>query len=408
MMSVTNIIRRPSMKDYTAHTIRLQDGILFNFRRRVKKHAVTLLSALTGVIDGRSNQGKRHPIENVLFLLFCAMCAGCTNITQCWTWARHNRQFLKRHIEIPHGIPDPTTIAYTLSICDVGSLVAAWNTWRRKVYGPEKDLVVSMDGKTLRGVYGKDVIRHMLSLFTHETQQTIGQIGVSEKENEIPAAIRLFVQTGIAGFTIIADALHTQKDTVDAIRSRHGHYLLIVKENQQELVDASKAAITDNRIRIDTAHDEQYTRGRSIETEITLIHDPDVCGYITSLGWRDVACVGRIRRTGTRIVHGVCTSVDETVYFFSSREDLTAREAVRIIRGHWKIENNLHWQKDHTYDEDHQTVRLGNAPQMMSMLRSMAISLFKLFDFASVTDAVTNFRMSSVLHHRFLAVAAVV
>lgn len=396
------------MNDYTAHTIKLQDGTLFNFRRRVKKHKATLLSALTRVIDGRSNQGKRHPIENILFILFCAILAGCSNITQCWKWARHNRKFLKNHIEMPHGIPDSTTIVYAISICDAGSLVAAWNFFRRTVHGPERDLVASMDGKTMRGVYGDDVIRHMLSLFTHESQQTIGQIGVTLKENEIPAAVRLFAQTPIAGMTIIADALHTQKDTVEAIRSHYGHYLLIVKENQKELTDTIKIAVADSRLGQERAADNQYTRGRSIETEIRLTHDREVCGYIASFGWRDVACIGSVHRAGTRTVHGVLTSVDETVYFLSSREDLTAKEAMRIIRGHWKIENNLHWQKDTTYDEDHQTVRLGNAPQVMSMLRSMAVSLFKLFDFASVTDAVTNFRMSPALHHRFLAYAAVV
>jgi len=393
---------------HTAHTIRLQDGTLFNFRRRIKKQAATLLSALTGVIDGRSSQGKRHPIENVLFLLFCAIISGCTNITDCWKWARHNRKFLKRHIEMPHGIAHPTTISYVLQLCDAGSLIVAWNTWRRTVYGLEKDVVASMDGKTMRGVQGKDVIRHMLSLFTHETHLTIGQIGVSVKENEIPAALRLFEQTSIAGMLLIADALHTQKETIKAIRSRHADYLLIVKENQQELFGALRMVFIDSRLNTNTATDSQYTRGRSIETMVTLTHDPDICGYISSLGWKDVRHVGRIKRCGTRTVHGETKTINETVYYISSRTDLTVQQAMHIIRGHWKIENNLHWQKDYTYDEDHQTVRLGNAPQVMTFLRSMAISLFKLFSFVSVTNAVTDFRMSPALHYRFLTLASVV
>lgn len=396
------------MKDYTAQTIRLQDGTWFNFRRRIKKHAATLLCAFTRVIEGRSNQGKRHPIENILFVLFCAITEGCSNITEAHCWAIHNRLFLKHHLELAHGIPDATTISYALQLTDIGSLVATWNTFRRTVYSLEKDTVASMDGKTVRGVHGKDVIRHMLSLLTHESQQTIGQIGVMLKENEIPAALRLFKQTQIAGLTIIADALHTQKDTVDAIRDHHADFLLIAKDNQKELSNAIKTAMIDMRITTDTAQDGQYTRGRSIETEVTLTHDKDICRYIQSLGWRDVSCAGILHRFGTRTVHGNTTEIDETVYFISSRTDLTAKQALGIIRGHWKIENNLHWQKDHTFDEDHQTVRLGNAPQVMSFLRSMAISLFKVLDIASVTEAVTNLRMNPLLHHRFLALAAVV
>ncbi len=279
----------------------------------------------------------------------------------------------------------------------------AWNTFRRTVFGLEKDTIASMDGKTDRGVYGDDVIRHMLSLFTHESQLTIGQIGVLVKENEIPAALRLFKQTQIAGLTIIADALHTQTDTVDAIRTNHADYLLIVKENQRELRNAVAMAMQDRRIQTDTTQEGQYTRGRSIETAVTLTHDPDICGYVGSLGWRDVSCCGILHRLGTRTRQGETKEIDETVYFISSRRDLTAKRALGIIRDHWKIENNLHWQKDHTYDEDHQTVRLGNAPQVMSFLRSMAISLFKLLDIASVTEVVTNLRMSPLLHHRFLA-----
>lgn len=393
---------------YTAHAIHLQDGTAFTIRRRLKKQAETVLQAFTRVGDGRSNQGKRHPIENILCILFCAITCGCTTIADCHRWAIHNRWWLKRFIELQHGIADPTTISYALQLCDVGSLVTAWNVWRRRIYGFEKDLIASMDGKTVRGVHGKEVIRHMLSLLTHETQLTIGQIGVCLKENEIPAALRLFKQTQIAGLTIIADALHTQKDTVKDIRVHHAHYVLIVKKNQKELYDASKTALCDTRIQTDRATQRQCTRGRSIETTVMLTHDPDICRYISSLGWKDVFCVGILHRFGTRTVHGETKAIDETMYFISSRSDLTAQQALGIIRGHWKIENNLHWQKDYTYDEDHQTVRLGNAPQVMSFLRSMAISLFKVLDIASVTEAVTNLRMSPSLHHRFLALAAVV
>lgn len=396
------------MKNYTAHTIKLQDGTLFNFQRRVKRHVGSLLSTLTQVIDGRSNQGKRHPLEDIVFMLFCSILAGCTTIADCHRWAIHNRRFLTQFVELTYGIPDPTTISYALQLCDVGSLITVWNTWRRTVYGFETDRIASMDGKTMRGVHGTDIIRHILSLFTHGSHQTIGQVGVFTKENEIPAALRLFKQTSIVGLTVIADALHTQKDTITALLVRHAQYLLMVKENQRELYDAVKTAFTDERVYKQRAVDNQYTRGRSIETVVDVITDTALTGYFGLLGWKQVFCIGRLYRSGTRTVHGETNTIDETVYFISSRNDLTAKEAIRIVRNHWKIENNLHWQKDHTYLEDQQTVRLGNAPQVMSFLRSMSIGLIKLFDISSITEAVTNFRMNRSLHHQFLAYAQVV
>lgn len=403
------------MNQYTSHSIKLQDGTLLNLKRRVKKHETTLLFELTTVKDGRSSQGKRHPLENILLMLFCAVLAGCSTITACHCWTIHNRWWLKRIIDMPHGIPDPTTISYALQVCDMGSLVFAWNTFRGTVYGCKKDLsagrqdtIASMDGKTMRGVHGINVIRHILSLFTHETHQTIGQIGVSSKENEIPAALRLFEQTAIAGLMIIADALHTQKNTITTICAHHADYLLMVKENQRELLEVIRMAFTDPHLKGDTKQAGQYTRGRSMETVVDCLHDPDVCSYLGTLGWQDVACVGRVHRFGTRSIHGVLTAIDETVYFISSKVRLSAWQACTAIRSHWKIENNLHWQKDHTYDEDHQTVRLGSAPQVMSFLRSMGIGLMKLLDLVSVTQAVTNFRMNASLHHQFLAYAGVV
>lgn len=392
---------------YTAHTIKLQDGTLFSLKRRVRNHKTTLLYQFTKVNDGRSSQGKRHPLENILLILFCAITTGCTSITDCWRWAIHNRRLLKQLIDMPYGIPHPTTISYTLQVCDTGSLIMVWNIWIRLIYGIKSDTVVSLDGKTMRGVYGDGIIRHILSLFTHQTHQTIGQIGVSIKENEIPAALRLLEQTAVSGLTIIADALHTQKETVRAIRKNHAHYLLMVKENQRELAENIKVAFSDDRLIRDRAVDYQYKRGRAIETIVEISSDPDIIAYISE-DWENIAAIGKVHRIGTRTARGATTLINETVFFISDRVDLTAKEASKIIRNHWKIENNLHWQKDNTFLEDRQTLRLGNAPQVMTFLKSMCIGLFSLFDFSSVTEAVANFRMNAGLHQRFLALTAVV
>lgn len=126
------------------------------------------------------------------------------------------------------------------------------------------------------------------------------------------------------------------------------------------------------------------------------------------MGWQDVAGIGCIHRVGERKVRGICHPVEETVFFITSREALTAKAALRSIRNHWKIENNLHWQKDYTFAEDRQRVRLGNAPQVMTFLRSMCIGLFSLLRIASVSQAISVFRMNPGAHRRFLAYAGVV
>lgn len=346
---------------YTDRTFKLQDGNLFNLPRRVKRHTNTLLQYLTQVRDGRSKYGKRHALENILVMVFCGTLAGCSNLTAIAEWALSNRRFLKTVIEMPHGIPHPTTISYAFQLCDVTSLVAAYLKWRQLIYGVIREQSASFDGKTMRAVSPEDdTIRHILTLITHETITTIGQVGVDSKENEIPAALRLFAQTPrslLAGITLMGDALHTQKDTAAAICSVQAHYLLIVKGNQKQLLNDITTYFSESNELYDTASDVQFGHGATITTTCAVSHAPLMLAYLSE--WTGITSIGRIHRRGIRTHHKQTQLVDETVYFIASTPDLTAQQAIRLVRNHWKIENNLHRTKDMLYREDQQTLRLG-------------------------------------------------
>ena len=397
------------MIDYTQHTITLQDGSLFNFKRRFKKTRQSLATLLGQVIDGRSIFGKRHPLPLILIILFCGICAGNTTIADCWLWALHNRKWLKKYVGLPHNLPDERTLARAIAKTDPNSLINAFLTFRRIIYGYIPQRVASFDGKTLNGVHGKDVIKHMLSLFTHENHQIIGQIGVTQKENEIPAFHRLLEQVSVAGMLLIGDALHTQKDTVTDIIIHHANYLLFAKDNQEQLVcdlsmffrDIPFGSTTDTAIISDTK------RRRSITTTVTVSHDANMCEYL-GIKWEKVKTIGKIHRVGIRVASdGKETVINETVYCISSQE-LTATEVAEHTRSHWQIENNLHWEKDWLFLEDRQTLKSGNAPQVMSFLRSFCLSLFALWQFSSPANAVSNFEKNITLHHTFLRIAGVV
>jgi predicted transposase YbfD/YdcC len=391
---------------YPNHTIRLRNGELFSFKRRFRKKYTSLLRELKAVCDGRSNQGKRHNLDLILLILFCGITAGHTTIEDCVLWAMHNYRFLKRYIPLTHGIPVATTISRALAVCDVDSLVEAFTSWKQILFNEDAaGKTASFDGKAMRAVHGEDMVRHILSLFIHEDSQVIGQAGVTTKENEIPAAQRLLEQITITDMLLLADALHTQKKTAETIVSGGGDYLLIVKENQRQLLANIILCFTDDTYRKEAHCATEHTRGRSITTRVTLIKDKEVNTYL-SPEWKSVACVGRVHRQGTR--DNGAKHIDETVYFICSRKGITAQQAAIAIRHHWYIENKLHWVKDVIFLEDRQTLRKGVAPQVMTYLRSMCISLCALFDFASIGRTLKNFQMNTMLHHRFLTVAAVV
>ncbi len=399
------------MVDYTQHTIYLQDGVLFNFKRRLKKQKQSLFLLFDEVTDGRDKSGKRHQLPLLLLILFCGIVAGNTTVKDCWLWALHNRKWLEKYADMPHGLADQRTIARAIAKTGVDSLITTFLTFRRRIYGFLPSGTASFDGKTLNGAHGKEAIKHMLSLFTHGTHQTLGQIGVTQKENEIPAFHRLLKQLpSVTHMLLIGDALHTQTDTIEEILAHHADYLLFAKGNQEQLSKdlATFFADVPFGVTTDTVTLSENKRKRNNTTTVTVSHNQQMCDYLGGNNWQEVKTIGKIHRVGIRRASdGKETPVDETVYCISSRI-LTAGETASHSRKHWKIENNLHWEKDWLFLEDRQTLRSGNAPQIMSFLRSAALSLFALLSFSSPADVVSNLSKNQTLHHQFIKVAGVI
>lgn len=394
---------------YTNITFKLTDGSLFSLPRRFKRHKVTLLEKLSQVKDGRSRQGLRHPLENILIIIFYGILVGCTNLVEIVELARTEKTFFRRILEMPHGIPHPTTISYALQLCDIEDLIHVYVEWREIIYGVITEKVASFDGKTMNGVHGEGIIKHILSLLSHESLTPIAQVGVDQKENEIPAAHRLFEQTPsslLVGLTLIGDALHTQKATGEVITHHQAYYFLMVKDNQELLRQDIQYFFETHTTFQDTATSYQYGHGSTIKTTVVVSHDPDMLVYLSH--WKNISTVGKIHRVGERKQRGILTPIDEVVYFIASTPDLTAQTALRIVRGHWKIENNLHRTKDMLYLEDRQTLRLGIAPQVMTFMRSMAINLFTVLKFSSISKSTRTFKYNRKTYHDFMQWAAIV
>lgn len=386
-------------------------------RRRVfktmsrNKHSFYAL--LKNVGDGRSNQGKRHSLSLIILILFIGLVRNLTTVKDCRAYACDSKvnKFLKKVIgELPYGIPQESTISYAISLANVTHLVQAANQFWELVYGYaiEKDeQAASFDGKTMRGVHGKDVVRHILSIFTHRLHQTIAQIGVLQKENEIPAMQRLLPTINFKGLILIGDALHGQTDTSKAIIAANCDYLLFIKGNQPELQETVTLNFNDPQLKKQTYTDYQDTRGRHIHTEVNISNDVDLKA-LQDQGWQDIQWIGKVHRWGAYRIKGEEKTMDETVYFISSRKNLTTEKSCQLIRNHWKIENNLHWQKDVTYQEDKQRLAQGNAPQVMTFLRSMCIGLFKQLKFDNVADATLKFKISTQEHLKFIKSAGII
>jgi len=241
---------------------------------------------------------------------------------------------------------------------------------------------------------------------------------VPGKGREIPAFEQLLKQgetSGlVAGKLLLGDALHTQKATVKAILKARADYLFVVKGNQKQLRRAIQAELYSVQDRLDQFSYHDRTRQRNVETVVQVVRsdattDQELLASLTgSNHWDSVHTIGLLHRTGTRSdKNGTVHQIDETIGLLSSRR-LTAEDVATHLRNHWCIENNLHWMKDVVFLEDKHTLRRGNAPQVMSWLRSMCISLCNALKLRSISDTIHNLEKSTTLLGQFLRMAAVV
>ena len=222
----------------------------------------------------------------------------------------------------------------------------------------------------------------------------MGQRRVSDESNEIPALRDLLAPLDLDGAVITADAMHTQRGTAEWIRSRGAHYLLTVKDNQPGLKRELGAlpwkdvpAVSS----VDTGH------GRRVRRTVQAVEAP---------AWIDfpgAAQVVRIRRTTTTAKRGSTggngrakKKTTEVVHLICSLPmDQAQPEAIASwARGHWAIENRLHWVRDVVFDEDRHQLRTGNGPQIMAALRNLAISLIRLAHGATAPIAATTRAMA--------------
>jgi predicted transposase YbfD/YdcC len=409
------------MSHSISHTIRLQDGTACNLNTPSMNCHVSLSSLLADIPDPRKRSGRRHPLVLILLIVFIALLRGSKDLKDAVLFARLNQDFFRGQVGValPHGIPDPTTISRLLGRLDLEKLVGVHLLFLQALNITQDD-AYSYDGKTMRAVSGTGTVRHILSLFSQGSHVALGQVGVTGKGREIPAFEQLLKQgqanTLIAGKLLLGDALHTQKATVKAILKANADYLFVVKGNQKQLGRAIQAALAGSaeNHQCDCFTGKDTTRGRNVITVVTTLQagsstDNELLPGLTgSNHWDGVRTIGILHRTGTRPnKESIAHSINETVGFISSRT-LSAEAAAVYLRGHWCVENNLHWTKDVVFGEDKHTLRRGNAPQVMSWLRSMVISLCNALKLHSISDTIHNLEKSTVLLGKFLEMAGVI
>ena len=336
-----------------------------------------LLDLLAQVPDTRKMRGRRHPLAGLLAVGIAAVTAGSRSFAAIGQWAADAGPEVLAALGAVRGPAEESTFRRTfaqLSPDTLDQVLGAWLYTRAAQAGGR--LVIAVDGKAVRGARGKDgKAPHLVAALAHGIGAVLGQVAVTAKSNEIPAVRDLLKAfADLAGAVVTIDALHTQHDTAQVILSRQADYVMTVKGNMPTLYRQLKKLPW---ARIPATSSVSTGHGRRARRTIKAALAP---AWIEFAG---AAQVAQVRRTVTK--NGKKTV--EVVYLITSDRMADPAVLAAWVRGHWEIENRLHWVRDVTYQEDKSLVRTGNAPRVMATLRSLAISLLRLDGHSNIAAA---------------------
>jgi len=362
--------------------------------------APALNVVLGAVVDPRKARGIRHRLVVLLTVAVCAVSAGARSFVAVAEWVADLPGSLADTLGTRQRCPSESTIRRAVGAMDADAFDAVIGGFVQQLCTAAapagRRRVLAVDGKTLRGSRHTDrdgalvVGRHLLAVIDQHTRVVLGQLDVAGKTNEITAFTPLLdtlTSIDLAGTVVTADALHTQREHVEDLHTRGAHWVLTVKGNQPRL-RRQLAALPWRQVEIShrataTAHGRREIRSLKIVTIAAGIEFPHAAQAIQVI--RKTRPVSA--RTGKK---GKWRT--ETVYAITDLPAHQARpdELAAWIRGHWQIENALHWVRDVTFGEDLSQIRTGAAPQVMATLRNLAISLHRLAGATNIAAALRH------------------
>ena len=340
----------------------------------------SMVECFAEIEDPRADHTKRHLLVDIICLAVLAVIAGAEGWEDIEQFGKDKRDWLKKYLKLPNGVPSHDTINRVFRALKPEAFQSAFTNWIAALHEQAGFKLVAVDGKTLRRSHDRKTMKsalHAVCAWSVENHVVLGQQSVDDKSNEITAIPELLRALELKGAIVSIDAMGCQKQIAKQIIDSGGNYVLAVKDNHPTL----HAAIDEHFVRY---HEDQPVgvKVRQYMTEETQ-HDRVERRYYyisdvpQSLAWAQQDCTG-LRSIGEVITiterDGKETS--DVRHFIVSLEP-KVRQFAKAVRGHWGIENSLHWVLDVTFNEDHSRIRKGHGPDNFALLRRFAITLIK-------------------------------
>jgi predicted transposase YbfD/YdcC len=347
-----------------------------------------LLRFFRGIADPRA-ANARHPLSDILGIAILAVLCGAEGWEMVEAWGRGNLDWLATFLELPHGIPSHDTFDRVFAMLDPLAFERCFNDWAATLVGNSAGLFVAVDGKALRRSWKhawSKTPAHLVSAFAGRDQLVLGQLATDVKSNEITTIPKLPAMLRLAGATVTIDAMGCQREIAGQVVGQGAHYVLAVKDNQPALHRKVKRlldeAVLSHFAGVRHGHHEESDdgHGRVERRRVWVTDEVQWLGEELLAAWPGLACLVVVESTRQDLADlSGKVSVDRR-YFISSHEGTDARLHARAIRGHWGVENGLHWRLDVSMNEDQCRLRVKYGAENFSRLRRIALNKLKRWE----------------------------
>lgn len=365
---------------------------------------ISLREAIAGIEDTRRKRSVIYPLYEIIMIVLLGVMCGATSYVKIEIFGKGKEEWLKKFMKLENGIPDACTLRDVIKEIDTKKLHEIFAEWMKQI-AEEVFGVVAIDGKEARRTKDKErKALHVVSAFSQKFGVVLGQIACEEKSNEITAIPKLLEMLEVKGCIVTIDAMGCQKDIAEKIIEKEADYCLSLKENQGSLYNDVKlyteTEIFTSKLK-KTAQNGEYYReldkkgmGRIEKREYFVCNDISWIPY--AIEWKNLSgfgvCVSTVEQDGR-----ITISHNYSIY---SVKNMTAMQFAECKRGHWSVENSLHWVLDVVFREDESRARADNSAENLNVFRHIAFNALKCE--TSFKGGISDKQFNCLLDERYL------
>lgn len=360
----------------------------------------SFLDIFEGLEDPRSTRNRLYSMSEILLSTLCAAICGAEGWQDVEDFGKAKFDYLRQFLPFKNGIPSDDTYRRFFRALNPEQFQNLFREWVKRIQPEIEAEVIAIDGKSSRHSFDDDKkMLHMISAYATGARLVLAQEKVSEKSNEITAIPTLLDWLDLKGNIVTIDAMGCQYEIADKIVNKEGNYIFSLKGNQGNLnedvrtfmADEIVISALDPEIQYDKRHGRIETRTCWISQDVSWLHK-------RHSQWKSIQSIIRI----DSVRESKENSSTETRYYIASCQ-LTPKKILEAIRSHWAIENNLHWVLDMSFGEDMSRIRKNNAPQIMAVIRHIALNLLQLTKDKMKRQSIKRLRKMAGWDHSLLS-----